>query len=239
MLPADTAVEPGELLSLYETPPGQRLVRVLFIASLDGAAEVEGTSARLGSALDRQLIGTLRALSDGVLVGGGTLRQENYRAVRPLAARRAWRTAHGRTEFPRLVVVSSSLALDPAQAAFANAPVRPVVITHSSADEQRRGAIAGVADVLVHGDEQVDISSALAELRDRYGLNHILCEGGPTLFGTLHAAGLVDEVCLTVSPVLAGSGACRIITGDQGKLTQMTLKHALAADGYLFLRYTR
>jgi riboflavin biosynthesis pyrimidine reductase len=238
-LPTDTTVDPDDLLAMYETPPGQRLVRALFIASLDGAAEVAGTSARLGSALDRQLIGTLRALSDGVLVGGGTLRQENYRAVRPLAARRAWRTAHGRTEFPRLVVVSGSLALDPAQAAFANAPVRPVVITHGAADQRRHGAIAEVADVLVHGCEQVDMPAALADLRDRYGLNHLLCEGGPTLFGTLHAAGLVDEVCLTVSPVLAGAGACRIIAGDRGELTQMTLMHALAADGYLFLRYTR
>lgn len=238
-LPTDTAVDPGDLLPMYETPPGQRLVRVLFIASLDGAAEVEGTSARLGSALDRQLIGTLRALSDGVLVGGGTLRRENYRAVRPLAARRAWRTANGRTEFPRLVVVSGALDLDPAQAAFANAPVRPVVITHAGADPGRRSALGEVADVLVHGDDQVDLTCALAELRGTYGLNHLVCEGGPTLFGTLHAAGLVDEVCLTISPVLAGSGAGRIIAGPPGALTQMTLKHALAADGYLFLRYTR
>ncbi|HEY7431587.1 MAG TPA: pyrimidine reductase family protein [Streptosporangiaceae bacterium] len=239
IVPTEGTVEADDLLSLYLTPPGRRLVRVLFIASLDGAAEVAGTSEQLGGELDRQLIGTLRAICDGVLVGGGTLRQENYRAVRPLAARRAWRTANGRTEFPRLVVVSSALDLDPAQAAFANAPVRPVVITHAGADAARRRAIAEVADVLVRGDDQVDIAAALADLRSTYGLHHLLCEGGPTLFGTLHAAGLVDEVCLTISPVLAGSGAGRIIAGPAGALTQLTLKHALAADGYLFLRYTR
>ncbi len=136
-------------------------------------------------------------------------------------------------------MVSSTLDLDPAQAAFANAPVRPVVITHGRPDPARRHAIGEVADVLVHGDSQVDLESALAELRGRYGLHHLLCEGGPTLFGSLHAAGLVDEVCLTVSPVLAGSGASRIVAGPAGALTQMTLRHALAAEGYLFLRYAR
>ena len=137
------------------------------------------------------------------------------------------------------MVVSGSLDLDPAQAAFANAPVRPVVITSAAADSGRRAVIGEVADVLVHGTAEVDLAAALAQLRADYGLDHLLCEGGPALFGALHASGLVDEVCLTISPLLAGAGAGRIIAGPAGALTRMALRHAIAADGYLFLRYTR
>ncbi len=85
----------------------------------------------------------------------------------------------------------------------------------------------------------MDLAGAVAALRQDYGLSHLLCEGGPTLFGGLHAAGLVDEVCLTVSPVLAGPGATRIIAGPEGTPRSMTLRHVLASDGYLFLRYAR
>jgi riboflavin biosynthesis pyrimidine reductase len=239
VLPAGDPVDAAALLALYAVPAGQQLIRMLFVASLDGAVEVDGSSAGLGGAVDKQVIGILRAAADGVLVGARTLRRENYRAVRPLAARRAWRTSAGLAEYPRLVVVSGSLDLDPAQAAFASAPVRPVVITAGSADSQRRAALAEVADVLVHGAERIDMTAALARLRAEYGLNHLLCEGGPTLFGALHAAGLVDEVCLTISPVLAGAGAGRIIAGARGALTRMTLRHAVAADSFLFLRYAR
>jgi riboflavin biosynthesis pyrimidine reductase len=239
LLPTGQPPDAGDLLALYATEPGQRLVRMMFVASLDGACEAGGTSAALSGAMDAELIGTLRGIADAVLVGAGTLRQENYRAVRPRAARRQWRVATGRAEYPRLVVVSARLDLDPAHQAFANAPVRPVIITSRAAGPRRRGALAPVADVLAHGDDQVDLASALSELRDGYGLHHILCEGGPSLFGALHAAGLVDEVCLTVSPVLAGAGAGRIIAGPPGALTTMTLHHALVTDSYLLLRYTR
>lgn len=240
LLPTNEPEAAAGLLGRYAVPPGQQLIRMLFIASLDGAVEVEGTSAALGGALDRQLIGMLRGVADGVLVGAGTLRREKYRALRPLAARRAWRRSAGLPEYPRLVVVSRSLDLDPAQPAFADAPVRPVIVTAGAAEPGRRRALAGVADVLAHGAQQVDLPAALAQLRQDYGLHHLLCEGGPTLFGGLHAAALVDEVCLTISPVIAGAGAGRIMAGPPGALTRMALRHAIATgDGYLFLRYTR
>lgn len=239
-LPTSEPAAAAGLLPLYAEPPGRQLLRMLFVASLDGAVEVEGTSAALGGALDRQLIGTLRAASDGVLVGAGTLRREKYRALRPLAARRAWRRSVGLAEYPRLVVVSRSLDLDPAQHAFAEAPVRPVIVTAGAADPGRYRALTGVADVVAVGTQEVDLPAAVARLRRDYGLHHLLCEGGPTLSGCLHAAGLVDEVCLTISPVIAGAGAGRIMAGPPGALTPMTLRHAAAtADGYLFLRYTR
>jgi riboflavin biosynthesis pyrimidine reductase len=236
---AGPALSADEIRELYRIEPGTRVVRMNLVASLDGAVEVDGVSTGLAVAGDRQVLGTLRALADAVLVGAGTLRDENYRAVRPTAERRAWRESVGLGPYPRLVVVSGGLRLDPGHRAFADAPIRPIVITHGCADDERRDALAEVADVLVHGVDRIDLIAAVAELREAYRLDHLLCEGGPTLFGSLHAAGLVDEVCLTVSPMLAGPGASRIIAGPPGALTAMSLRHALASDGALLLRYAR
>jgi riboflavin biosynthesis pyrimidine reductase len=239
LTPTGTALTDDDVLALYRTEPGTRIVRMNLVASLDGAVEVGGSSGGLATGGDRLVLGALRALADAVLVGAGTLRDENYKAVRPTAARQAYRRSVGLGPYPRLVVVSGRLDLDPSHRAFADAPIRPIVITHGSADDERRDAVAEVADVLVHGVDRVDLIAAVDELREAYGLDHLLCEGGPTLFGSLHAAGLVDEVCLTVSPLLAGAGAGRIVAGPHGALTSMSLRHVLTGDNALLLRYAR
>jgi riboflavin biosynthesis pyrimidine reductase len=218
-------------------------VRMNFVSTIDGAVEVDGRSGALGGAADKTVFGVLRMLADGIMVGAGTLRKEEYRALRPTAERRAWREAAGMNPFPRLVVVSGSLNLDPSLPALVDAPVRPVVITHAASDDERRDALSNVADVLVHGVDRVDLVSAVTELRDGYRLEKILCEGGPQLFGALYAANLVDEVCLTLSPLLAGPGSGRIIAGPGAAIgdavTRMRLAHALVAESALLLRYVR
>jgi riboflavin biosynthesis pyrimidine reductase len=234
-VPPDT----DALIERYATDRTHPLLRVNFVSSLDGAAEIDGRSGKLGTDADHRVFGILRMLADGLMVGAGTLRHEHYRAVRPDDAGRAWRAAAGLPPYPRLVVVSGRLDLDPAQAAFADAPVRPVVITHGGADDDRLDALAAVADVRVHGVDRVDLRSAVTELRQRYGMGQLMCEGGPHLFGALHAADLVDEVCLTVSPLAAGPGAGRIIAGPAGPVRPMRLVHALVEDGTLLLRYAR
>lgn len=242
MTPRLARLEPGAelddaaLTDLYRVTG--RVVRVNFVTSVDGAVELDGHSAGLSGAPDKRIFRLLRMMCDALLVAAGTLRRERYHAVRLSEDRRAWRRAHGLAEYPTLVVVSGSLDLDPAQDAFADAPVRPIVLTHGRAPADRRDRLAGVADVLAVGDEAVDLAGALAALRER-GLDHVLCEGGPYLFGALTAAGLVDEVCLTVSPLLAGPGAGRITAGRPAPPAELALRHVLAADGSLFLRYTR
>lgn len=214
------------------------VVRVNFVTSVDGAVELDGFSEGLSGKPDKKVFGLLRMLCDGLLVGAGTLRHEGYRAVRLSAERRAWRLARGLAEYPTLVVVSGALDLNPGQAAFADAPVRPIVITHGRAPADRRERISGVAEVLTVGDDAVDLAGALARLRER-GLAHLLCEGGPHLFGSLAAADLVDDVCLTVSPLVTGPGAGRIIAGPGAAPKGMALRHVLESEGSLFLRYTR
>jgi riboflavin biosynthesis pyrimidine reductase len=137
-----------------------------------------------------------------------------------------------------MVIVSRSLELNLDQLVFADAPIRPVVVTHAGAPADRVSSIEAVADVVAAGDGEVDLPAAVAALHAR-GAGQLLCEGGPHLLGAMTSADLVDELCLTVSPLLAGGAAGRITAGGQGRPRRMTLRHVLAEDDMLFLRYTR
>lgn len=230
-----------ELIAAYAV--GDRAVphlRLNMVTSLDGAVTLGGLSGGLSSEDDQDLLGRLRMLADVVLVGAGTLRAEGYNGLRLSRTRRAWRVARGLPENPVLAVVSAGLELDPAGLAFADAPVRPIVITRAGASPERRAALAGVADVLVRGQEEVDLAAAVAALTAR-GLCQVVCEGGPQLLGALTARDLVDELCLSLSPVLAGAGAGRITAGAPSVTAhRLRPSHVLSSDdGFLFLRYVR
>jgi riboflavin biosynthesis pyrimidine reductase len=231
---ADTLDDSG-LAALYSAEGP--VVRVNFVASVDGAVELDGFSEGLSGAPDKRIFGLLRMLCDALLVGAGTLRDEGYRPVGLSAERRSWRGAHGLDPYPTPVVVSARLDLDPATDFFAKAPVRPLVLTPEKGPAAPAG-LDDVAEVVRIGDTEVDLPAALVLLRER-GLAQILCEGGPRLFGSLIAADAVDELCLTVSPLLAGPGAGRIVLGAPTPPRRLTLRHALEADGALLLRYVR
>ncbi|GGQ56711.1 pyrimidine reductase family protein [Couchioplanes azureus] len=225
-----------DLLARYPRRPEPTL-RVNFVAAVDGAVTIDGRSRALGGPGDKQIFDLLRMTCDALVVAAGTLRTENYDALRLDEAGRAWRRAQGLPEFPLMAVVSGSLDLDPAQLVFADAPIRPLVVTH--AGQAPPPGLAEVAEILALGDRAVDLSAMVAELHRR-GATQILCEGGPRLFGALIAADLVDEVCLTVSPLLTGGGAGRIAAGPDGHPPRrMALRSVLTEDDMLFLRYAR
>lgn len=221
----------ADLFSAYaHSHPG---VRVNFVASIDGAATLDGRSDGLSSPADRLLFRLLRALADVVLVGAGTARIEKYGAVRFPAELRSWREAQGMPAAPPLAVVSASLDLDPASAMFTEAVARPIILTRDDAPADRRARLSEVADVLT-GDSA---EAWLRLLADR-GLAHVLCEGGPRLFGTLLHEGLVDELCLTLSPLMVGQGSPHIAEHlAPAAPRRFDLLHVLEDDGFLFLRY--
>ncbi len=228
-------LDPSRLAELYAYPRPHWL-RANMVASADGAGSLDGLSGGLSAPADRRLFVVLRALCDVVLVGAGTARTEGYRParVRPeLAGLRA-----GRAPTPPIALVSGSLDLDLAGALFTAAPAdaRTIVITSAASPAGRRAAVARAADVIVAGEDAVDLKQALAALAER-GLGRVLCEGGPLLLGGVAAAGLLDELCLTISPLLAGPGPSRITAGPAFPARPMSLAQVLRDGSFLFCRY--
>ena len=217
--------------------PRERWLRANFVASADGAAYVDGRSGGLSSPDDKQVFGVLRVLADVVLVGAGTARVEEYKPARRRPSLAALRD--DRPETATIALVTRTLGLNLASPLFTEAPpdARTIVITCAASDADLRAEAAKVADLIVAGEETVDLGQALDALADR-GLGRVLCEGGPHLLGDLAAAGLLDELCLSLSPKLAGPGASRIIAGQPSDARGMKLAHVLAGDdSFLFLRY--
>jgi len=230
--PADLD-DDAALAEAYAFPPG-RSMRVNFVASLDGVVAVEGRSAGLGSPGDLRIFQLLRALADVVLVGYGTASAEGYGPVSPTSTVARLRAELGRPAELPIAVVSrrASLVRDHRLA------VPPtIVITCASSDADRRAQLteAGVT-VLVCGDDDVDLPGALETLAER-GLERVTCEGGPQLLRSALTAGVVDELDLTVTPALVGTGTR--LAGDAAlpELAWFRPAQLLEEDGVLFARY--
>jgi riboflavin-specific deaminase-like protein len=212
-------------------------LRVNFVTSLDGAVTLHGYSEGLSGPADKRVFALLRDDCDALLVGAGTLRHEGYRGLALPLRREQKRRAAGLAPQPTLVIVSGQLGLPADHPAFTESPVRPIVLTRAAAPAEQQKALAEVADVLVCGDQEVDVRAGVAALAAR-GLPQVLCEGGPHLLGALTAADAIDELCLTVAPMLAGPGAGRITEGRPlPDPVRLRLAHVLEGGGNLILRY--
>lgn len=220
-------------------PAGRPWVMTNMVATVDGAASIEGVSGGIGGPADRAVFGALRAVPDVILVGAGTVRAEGYGPPSTTTERQHRRVARGQQPFPRLAVVTGRLELDLTSRLFTDSPNRPIVITSNQSSPERRDEVAQVADVVVAGGDRVDLTEALAALAAS-GVAVVLCEGGPTLDGQLVAAGLIDEVCVTIAPLLAAGDASRIMHGPTPDHPErLRLDRVLEQDGTLLLRYVR
>jgi riboflavin biosynthesis pyrimidine reductase len=215
-------------------------VRANFVSSVDGAVTLAGRSGGLSSEADQALFALLRALSEVVLVGAGTARVEGYRGVRFKPANAALRRRLGLAAHPPIAVVSGSAAIDPGSGLITDTGTPTIVFTTEEAPAERRKALAAAgADVIVAGRSWVDPALVVGELGER-GLNRVLCEGGPHLFADLVMAGLIDEMCLTVAPVLLAGPAGRIAHGlGEPAPIGLHLASALHDKDNLLLRYVR
>ncbi len=219
--------------------PGRPWLLVNMVSSVDGATALDGASGSLGGPADREVFQAIRSVADVILVGAATVRAEDYGVPKLPEEHQAERRARGQVRRPRLAIVSRSLDLDPDAARFGDPDQRPFVVTTTDADPDRRAAVAGIAEVIEAGAGSVDLRSALDQLHDR-GARVVLCEGGPTLNGQLVAAGLVDELCLTLSPLLVAGPSRRLAQGSAGTGPHpLVLDRVLTEDGFLFLRYVR
>ncbi|MCG5433921.1 pyrimidine reductase family protein [Mycobacterium sp. MYCO198283] len=242
--PAGATLDDAALTELYRYPDGLThcWVRANMITSADGATTVGGESGALAGRGDRAVFFTLRALADVVLVGAGTVRGEGYSGVTLTDEQRRARRDRGQTDLPPLAIVSRSGALDPDAAAFTATQVRPLIVTTRRAvpaARDRLGALAEVIDGSATDPDVVDEAAVLAAL-GRRRLLRVLTEGGPRLLGGVVARDLLDELCLTLSPLLVGGSSTRVSAGAAAVRSPLRLAHQLTdPDGYLYLRYLR
>lgn len=219
-------------------------VRVNMVASVDGAMTVEGRSGGLSNAADRAIFHLMRSTADAIVVGAGTARTERYGPARISAEDQQMRLDRGQTAIPPIVIVSGSGNLDPSLP-FLNSDVvpdapQPVIIT-TTEGARRAAPLARSAELVVAGALTVDLPEAMAALADR-NLKVIVSEGGPTLNAAMLAEGLIDELCMTMSPLLVSGQAGRIIAGhdtpeNPAEPVSVELAHILEHDGALFTRW--
>jgi riboflavin biosynthesis pyrimidine reductase len=221
------------------TTPDRPRLRANMISSVDGASALSGRSGGLGGLADRMVFTVLRSLADVILVGAGTARAEHYG---PAAQTQLWaelRGGLGLAPVPPIAVVTASLDLDGCPRLLDSSPPT-ILITTAKASPDRVAALDGRARIVRAGHDQVDVGEAVTALAD-LGYRQILAEGGPHLLGQLAEADLVDELCLTTSPVLAGGTAGRVVASSDEKAatTPLRLVHVLVDNGFLMTRYVR
>ncbi|ARX87178.1 MULTISPECIES: pyrimidine reductase family protein [Streptomyces] len=231
-----------ELADAYAYPAGPGpWLRANMVSTLDGAAQHEGRSQPLSNATDMRVFGALRGLADVVVVGAETVRQEGYRPARAREAFAARRAAAGQAPAPAIAVVSASLDLDFTLPLF-TAPLTPTLLVTGAAAAADRVAAArkAGADVVIAGEGAgADPARVVRELGER-GLTRLLTEGGPRMLGQFVAAGALDELCLTVSPMLTAGDAQRIAGGPGLAVPEkFVLASVLEESGFLFTRYRR
>ncbi len=195
------------LATLYAFGPGRQL-RANFVSTLDGSAVgPDGVTGSINTTADNRIFVLQRELCDAVLVGAGTARIEGYGLIKPTGTRPVP---------PPLVVVSASAAPPAGLLGPRGDRGRGILVTCAAAGDAAitaaRGAL-GEHDLWVMGRDGVDLESLLDRLAQD-GMPHVLAEGGPTLFASLLAAGVVDELALTLVPRAVGGPGIRVTHGN-------------------------
>jgi riboflavin biosynthesis pyrimidine reductase len=219
LTPDPEPVDDADLPALFDfaalAPPDRPYLVLNMVASADGRATLEGVTEQLSSPADKAMFFALRASVDAVLAGTGTLRAERYGRIIKRPERRAQREALGLAPEPLAPVLSRSGDVPRDIPLFEDPEARPLVLVGEDAEPRR----------------------ALELLAAEHGVRSVLCEGGPRLNAGLLAAGVVDELFLTISPMLAATPEPLTIIEGHGAPVALDLVSVLEAESMLFLRY--
>lgn len=234
---ADPAAAHSVVAALAEiyAHPDSGSVRANMVSSVDGAISLDGRSGGLSGSADRLIFKVLRALADVVLVGAGTARAEHYGLARP-----DWpQLRQGRPASPPIAIVTRQFALDlesPLIRGDADHE-KTIILTTDQAPPERVTAAARTARVFAVKGSRVSASDAIGKLTE-LGYRNILLEGGPSLLSELVAENVLDELCTTVSPLLEGGHAPRMISGG-GFTMHLRLASVIEDEGFLLSKYVR
>lgn len=235
--PGETSVE--DQLDDYrpwESPPEDRpFVAMNFAATVDGQATIGGVSGPIGSETDTRMLVGLRTRFDAVMIGAGTMRAERYGRVVARQEKRERRERLGLPGDPLMVIVSGRLDLPWDAPLFTEGGGEVLVFTSSEADPPETETSLEV----VRHEGSVDFAEALRHLRREHGIRALLSEGGPRVHAQMQAAGLVDDLFLTIAPKLAGGDGPRIVEGELGSTAPLRLSWLLEDEGELLARYSR
>jgi riboflavin-specific deaminase-like protein len=237
LFPERRRTSPDELASGLrlgdQAPPARPYLVLNMVSSLDGRATIDWRTRGLSTELDRQLFHHLRTQADAVMVGAGTVRTERYGRMAKSEELRDKRERQGLARDPLAVVVSGRLDL-PVDLPLLHEPEQRVLIATAS-----DAVLPGVGDQVEYARVGDDLPLLMARLREEYGIRSVLCEGGPTLNSHLFAAGLVDELFLTLHPKVAGGAAALTIVAGRELVEPAELSMMFVAEGAgdLFTRW--
>lgn len=215
--------------------PDRPWLMLNMVTSADGATSSGGVSGGLSSPEDREVFAAIRAVADVILVAAQTVRRESYGPPKTRPEVAESRASRGQAPRPRLAVVSRSLDLDFTAPLFDDHPP-PMLFTVADPPADRLARAEAVAEVHRLGTDRVDLGEVLHRI-GQSDARVVLAEGGPSLNGQLWAAGLLDEMCWTISPTLAGGDTPRMVRGAPPRLDRLRLVRVLAQGHTLFLRY--
>ncbi|MGD9999247.1 MAG: dihydrofolate reductase family protein [Ilumatobacteraceae bacterium] len=193
-------------------PTSRPWLELCMVASVDGSTVIDHRSGALSSDADREVLSTLRSLADVIIVGAGTVRAEGYGPPRKAGQRIGVVSRRGDVDLTTPLFTSG--------AGFLIVP---------------RSAPPLAVDTVRAGEHDVDLVEALAQL----DADFVHAEGGPSLNAALAEADVIDELNLTISPLLAGGTGPRVTAGAAQFVRSLELAHVLEDASFLFTRYVR
>jgi len=236
--------EVSDLIQTYKSDKrthhnGEPWVLLNMISSSNGLATLNGLSGSLGGTADKALFKTLRSISDVIIVGYGTVRDEQYRPPQLTKEAIKQRESQGRSDLPVIAVISNRLNFDKEIPLFSSKGYRPVVVTSSSSPGINRTDLSSICDVFVSGEEKVDLKEAVTLLSSRFG-KVVLVEGGPSLNTQFVKDDLFDELCITTSPHRSKDIHAPVVTtGESYGKGLMIEDRVIELDGFTFTRFLR
>ena len=208
-----------------KAPPDRPYLVLNMVSSLDGKATIDWRTKGLSTELDRELFHRLRTQADAIMVGAGTVRAERYGRMAKSEELRAVRESEGLAPDPLAVIVSARLDLQHDLPILGVSEQRVLIATHSDAE------LPATEAELIYERTGEDLQLLMARLREQHGVRSVVCEGGPTLNSYLFAAGLVDELWLTLNPKVAGGAAAFTIVAGRELVDLAELEPVSIAEG--------